>query len=202
MAKQKALKVRMVPPGSITPYFNNPRSNDDAVGAVAKSITEYGFNQPIVVDAAGVVIAGHTRLKAALLLKLAEVPVVAVSLSEAKAREYRIADNKTAEYAEWNIPDLVAELREIGDMADFFPMLDVNALLRETAGASFAAPTQGEIDVAQAAAGSHFAERSEEQQQSYARVQCPGCGGEFHVDRREAMREARRLAADGGGEED
>ena len=95
----------------VTPYPNNPRDNDDAVPYVANSIKEFGFQQPIVVDKDGVVIVGHTRLKAAKKLGLTRVPViVADSLSEDQARAYRLVDNKTNEFADWNSDQLIAEL--------------------------------------------------------------------------------------------
>lgn len=177
----------------LKPYPENPRDNDEAVGAVAKSISEYGFNSPIVVDKRHVIIAGHTRHRAAQVLGLDEVPVVVLDISEEKAKEYRIADNKTAEFSEWNMSDLVAELREIGDMTKFFPMLDVAALLRDTAGVTnFATPKQEEIDKAQDRMEQHFGEQSDGNQDSYSRVVCPSCKGDFFVDKNEADRESRR----------
>ncbi|RLS58388.1 MAG: chromosome partitioning protein ParB [Planctomycetota bacterium] len=99
------------------PYDKNPRLNDDAVEVVAKSIREFGFRQPIVVDEDGVVIIGHTRLKAAKSLGLSEVPVhVARGLSPEQVKALRIADNKTAEIAEWNLELLPIELSELQGM--------------------------------------------------------------------------------------
>jgi len=84
----------------IKPYDKNPRHNDDAVDAVANSITEFGFRQPIVVDGDGVIVVGHTRYKAAQKLGMEEVPVhVATDLTPAQAKAYRIADNQTATIA-------------------------------------------------------------------------------------------------------
>ena len=187
------MNVEIVSIHRLTPYFRNPRDNDEAVGAVAKSITEYGFNSPIVVDEQYVVIAGHTRLKAALQLGLEEVPVVVVCLPEERAKEYRIADNKTAEFSEWNMNDLVAELRELGDMRSFFPMLDVAALLAETSGASnFESPAQAEIDGVRKSLESRYSEKSDEAQDRYLRLICPSCAEEFFVDKREARKVAGR----------
>src|SRR6516164_8375582 len=102
---------------SIRPYGNNPRLNDAAVDAVAQSIKEFGFRQPIVVDEQGVIIVGHTRYKAALKLGLTEVPVhVAVGLSPAQAKAYRLADNQTARLAEWDYERLPIELAELQGM--------------------------------------------------------------------------------------
>lgn len=96
---------------SIRPYPFNPRKNDDAVEAVAASIREYGFRQPIVVDADGTVVVGHTRLKAAKRLGLDRVPVVVASdLTPEQVNAYRLADNKTAEIATWDEDMLREEL--------------------------------------------------------------------------------------------
>ena len=76
------MKVEMWPIQSIRPYENNPRLNDAAVDAVAASIREFGFRQPVVVDEDGVIVVGHTRYKAAIKLGMSEVPVhMAVGLS-------------------------------------------------------------------------------------------------------------------------
>ena len=100
----------------IKPYTSNPRRNDKAVDAVAKSIREFGFRQPIVVDAGGVIVVGHTRYKAALKLGLATVPVhVAADLTPQQARAYRIADNRTNETAEWDVDLLPIKLGELRD---------------------------------------------------------------------------------------
>ena len=77
----------------LIPYHNNPRK-DQAVDKVASSIREYGFQQPIVVDKDMILIVGHTRLQGAKKLGLKKVPVVIADLSEAKAKAYRIADNR------------------------------------------------------------------------------------------------------------
>ncbi|MAX23027.1 MAG: chromosome partitioning protein ParB [Phycisphaeraceae bacterium] len=102
----------------VKPYERNPRLNDKAVDAVAGSLSEFGFRQPIVVDEDGVIIAGHTRWKAATKLGLAKVPVhMATDLTPDQVRAYRLADNRTGEIAEWDLsilPIEVSELREGG----------------------------------------------------------------------------------------
>jgi len=111
------MQVETWPIDRLIPYDKNPRLNDDAVEAVARSIQEFGFRQPIVVDEDGVIIIGHTRLKAARKLGLTEVPVhVARGLSPEKIKALRIADNKTAEIAEWNLELLPIELSELQGM--------------------------------------------------------------------------------------
>jgi DNA modification methylase len=103
---------------AIKPYPQNPRKNDRAVEAVAASIRAFGFRQPLVVDSHGVIIVGDTRFKAALKLGLKVVPVhVATDLTPAQIKAYRIADNKTAEIADWDHDRLVEELTELEKMA-------------------------------------------------------------------------------------
>lgn len=111
------MKVEAKSIDEIKPYENNPRDNDDAVDAVANSIKEFGWQQPIVVDNEGVIIAGHTRYKAAKKLGLKHVPVVvADNLTPDQVKAYRLADNKTAELADWDMDLLNEELDQIRDI--------------------------------------------------------------------------------------
>lgn len=106
--------IEMWPISRPKPYPGNPRLNDDAVPAVAESIKTFGWRQPIVVDESETIIVGHTRLKAAHRLGLTEVPVhVAKDLTPDQVRAYRIADNKLAELAEWNMELLPLELGQL-----------------------------------------------------------------------------------------
>src|SRR5215472_4894163 len=108
------MQVEMRPIHTIRPYENNPRLNDAGVDAVAASIREYGWRQPIVVDEEGGIIVGHTRYKAALKLGLTEVPVhVATGLSPEQVKAYRIADNQTASLSQWNYDLLPLELADL-----------------------------------------------------------------------------------------
>ena len=101
----------------IRPYDQNPRINDQAVDAVARSLQEFGFRQPIVVDEEGVIIVGHTRYKAAQKLGLQTVPVhVATGLSPAQVKAYRLADNRTAEIADWDYDLLPIELSQLSEL--------------------------------------------------------------------------------------
>ena len=98
-------------------YPNNPRNNENAVAAVAASIDKFGWKQPIVIDAAGVIVAGHTRAKAAAQLGQQTVPcVIADDLTEDEIRAFRLADNKTAELAGWDFDKLEAELAQLAEM--------------------------------------------------------------------------------------
>ena len=111
------MKITEININDIHPYENNPRINDDAVDAVAASIQEFGWKQPIVVDEQNVIIAGHTRYKAALKLGLTAIPcVVASDLTDEQVKAFRIADNKTGELADWDFGKLDEELSRIIDV--------------------------------------------------------------------------------------
>jgi DNA modification methylase len=105
------MKIEMRRLSDITPYHTNPRINDPAIDAVAKSLEEFGFRQPIVIDTDGVIVVGHTRYKAAQKLAWEFVPVhVATDLTPDQARAYRIADNQTNTLSEWDYALLGSEL--------------------------------------------------------------------------------------------
>ena len=107
----ETLKIELWPLERIKPYPGNPRQNADAVDAVAASLREFGFRQPIVVDGDGVIVVGHTRFKAAQKLGLAKAPVhVATDLTPDQARAYRLADNRSAENSKWDFKLLPIEL--------------------------------------------------------------------------------------------
>ncbi|MFR8038601.1 MAG: DNA modification methylase [Anaerovoracaceae bacterium] len=110
-------KIKMMRLDDLKPYKNNPRRNDDAVDPVANSIREFGFKVPIVIDKNNEIVAGHTRYKAAQLLDIQEVPcIVADDLNEEQVRAYRLADNKTAEMADWDFDMLDIELSNVEDI--------------------------------------------------------------------------------------
>ena len=101
----------------LTPYDNNPRNNDEAVEPVANSISEFGFKVPIVATSDGEIINGHTRWKAAKKLKLKTVPVIiADDLTEEQVRAFRLADNKVAEIAQWDIELLLSEIESVDNL--------------------------------------------------------------------------------------
>ena len=118
------MKILNIKVKEIKPYEQNPRINDHAVEKVANSIKEFGIKQPLVVDENNVLIVGHTRLKAMQQLGIEEAPcIVASDLTEEQAKAYRLADNKTNEFADWDFELLDLELGELGelgfDMSDF-----------------------------------------------------------------------------------
>ena len=117
----KEMKIEYKNIDEIIPYENNPRLNDNAVDYVANSIKEFGFKVPIIIDKDNIIVAGHTRLKAAKQLGLEEVPVIkADDLTDEQIKAFRIADNKVSEKAEWDLDKLSIELQDINfDMSEF-----------------------------------------------------------------------------------
>ena len=154
------MKVIMRSIADVIPYENNPRVNDKAVEAVAASLKEFGFKQPIVVDSSGVIVVGHTRLKAAKLLGMSKVPVVvADDLTDEQIREYRLADNKTAELSEWDFGKLQEEMDALKDV-------DMSVFGFEAADAAF-------DDLVADKSESEYDDSEDET------VTCPNCGLTF-----------------------
>jgi site-specific DNA-methyltransferase (adenine-specific) len=146
----------------LTPYENNPRRNDEAVKYVAESIKQFGFKVPLVIDKNGIIVAGHTRYKAAMELGIEEVPcIIADDLTEEQIKAFRLADNKVGEIAQWDQELLNFELDEIDiDMTDF-----------------------GFIEMADLDVDGFFedAEPKEPKPEEEKEVQCPHCGMFFKV---------------------
>lgn len=112
-------QIEVVSMDEITPYENNPRINDNAIDKVVESISEFGFTNPILLDENNVIIAGHTRYEASKVLGLDEVPCIYLTdLSEEQIKAYRLVDNKTSEFANWDFNALSKELAEIGGSID------------------------------------------------------------------------------------
>lgn len=112
----------------IIPYDRNPRKNEDAVQYVKASIREFGFKQPIVIDINNEIIVGHTRWQAAKELGIKKVPcLIASDLTEEQVKAYRLADNKTAEFASWDFDLMDAEIDDIIDIdMTEFGFLDID----------------------------------------------------------------------------
>lgn len=141
-------------------YENNPRRNDGAVDAVAASIKNFGFKVPIIVDRDGVIVAGHTRKLAAEKLGLKSVPViVADDLTEEQIKAFRLADNKTAELAEWDFAKLEEELADLSLNMDQFGFI-----------------TNEEVNI-----DDFFVEAEEKPEKEPKKCTCPECGYVFEV---------------------
>lgn len=160
-------KIQVVYKGvdELIPYINNPRLNDDAVDAVASSIKNFGFKNPIVIDSDNEIINGHTRLKAAKKLGLDNVPVIiADDLTEAQKKAFRLADNKVSEIAEWDFELLESELNELKDTDLFtgFEDFEIDGFTSN-------------IDV------DGFFEETEEHHKEPKTATCPSCGEVFEI---------------------
>ena len=143
-------------------YDNNPRNNDGAVDAVAASIREFGFKVPVIVDGDNVIVAGHTRVKAARELGMETVPcIIADDLTPEQIRAFRLADNKTAELAGWDFAKLEEELAALA--AEF----DMTAF-------GFHADSDVDID-------DFFEEAGEKKEKEPKTVTCPHCGEVFEL---------------------
>ncbi len=169
----------------IKPYWRNPRDNEPAVEAVAESIRNYGNNVPIVVDKKLVIIAGHTRFKALTKLGVSgEIPCILADLPAKKAKEFRIADNKTSELATWNNENLIQELREIEltNLEIFFPETDLDNLIQNSIGAikwnEVTAESFAQSELAEANKIGVLTDKRTKDVQS---VTCPNCGEDFQV---------------------
>jgi DNA modification methylase len=124
------IRIEYMATDRLIPYVNNPRKNDKAVDVVAGSIQEFGFKNPIIVDRDNVIVAGHTRLLAARKLELEEVPVIrAEDLTEQQIKAFRLADNKTAEFAEWDMELLALELEGLDDIFTGFNEVEIADIL-------------------------------------------------------------------------
>jgi hypothetical protein len=109
------LRVRSVKITDLKPWDQNPRLNDNAVGAVAQSISKFGFTVPILCDPEMNIIAGHTRVKAARSLAMSKVPVIVLKMSGEQRRLFAITENKTGEIADWDHEILRRLLKEFED---------------------------------------------------------------------------------------
>ena len=158
----KTPQIVMMKTTDLVPYENNPRKNDDAVQYVANSIREFGFKVPIVIDKENVIIAGHTRLKAAESLGIEEVPcIVANDLTEAQIKAFRLADNKTGEMAGWDFSSLDLELADLKDL-DF-----------DMSGFGFDSQEFGIGNI------DDLFEDAEPKEEEPKQIQCPHCGQWF-----------------------
>lgn len=120
------MEIKMIPVSEIVPYDRNPRDNDGGVDAVAESIEQYGFKVPVILDRNNVIIAGHTRFKAAQKLGMDKLPcVIANDLNDDQARAFRIADNKTNDLSLWDNKLLLQELEALQG-TDWFTGFDMD----------------------------------------------------------------------------
>ena len=156
------MEIKMIKVEDLKPYANNPRFNDDAVEYVAKSIKEFGFKVPIVLDKNNEIVAGHTRYKASMELGLEEVPcIIADDLTDEQIKAFRLADNKVAEKSLWNYDLLDEELEDIININ-----MDDYGFLKSK-----------EIDIEEIDVDEYFSDES-----NIRKCVCPKCGYEGNLD--------------------
>lgn len=180
------MQITVRPIFEIKPYWRNPRINHAVIDALKESISEFGFNQPIVIDENNIVIVGHARLKACIELGFKEVPCVRVSLGASKAKKYRIADNKLAEISEWDMKSLIPELRELDakEMAIFFPKENLEQMLQESVGAmNYKYPTEEQIAKVESDTKSRFENEYKKSVEAELAMMCPHCGETFKINK-------------------
>jgi len=179
----------------IKPYWRNPRITDEAVKAVKSSISSFGFNQPLIIDAENVIIAGHVRYRALRELGFTDADCVVVDMPPSLAKQYRIADNKTAEIAVWDVGKLTLELREIGDltsMIGYFPGGELEALMNGAVMESYGPVTAEDLSRRETALSGTMTDRAGASTTRYAPVTCPECGHDFNINAEEFLAESAR----------
>lgn len=183
------MKITLKKIFEVKPYWRNPRNNHAVIDALKKSIKDFGFNQPVVVDKEGIVIVGHARLKACIELGFTEVPCVVADITPQKAKQYRIADNKLSEISSWDMKTLIPELREMEnsqDMAIFFPKENIEELLKESVGAmNFSYPTEKQFEVQAEKNKTQFENVFNSAAKSMCNISCPSCGNVFTINKNE-----------------
>lgn len=139
----------------LIPYENNPRINDNAVDYVAKSIQDFGFKVPLVIDNNNIIVAGHTRYLASKKLGLDKIPcLVANDLNMEQIKAFRLVDNKVAEYSEWDMDKLQEELENINIDINDFGFDNINM----------------DLDI-----NDFFIDNEEKEEKKEKEIQCPHC---------------------------
>lgn len=187
-------RIIYLSPEQITPYKNNPRKNDKAVPYVMESIQNFGFKVPIIIDKDNVIVTGHTRHKAALKLGLKEIPCIkADDLTPEQIKAFRLADNKTGEFATWDTDKLLEELEELSEINFDMEDLGFDALITDID--AFFAPVENyqapspvrkpeQTETPQQIAGNDDNNVDDKQSDDTEKtaITCPHCGKEFDVE--------------------
>jgi len=166
------MKIEQLAIDRLIPYARNSRTHsEEQVAQVAASIREFGFTNPVLIDAEGGIIAGHGRVMAARKLGLADVPCIRLAhLTEAQKRAYVIADNKLALNAGWNEEMLALEFKELGDIGFDLELIgfnsaEIDALLGKAHGGEETPPQSSAREI-----------NPDDYQMGH---RCPRCGFEF-----------------------
>jgi hypothetical protein len=169
----------------VKPYWRNPRDNEAGIEPVIASIKKFGYCQPIGIDTDNVIVVGHTRYRALMKMGVKEVSCIVLDkLTPQQVKQYRIADNKTAEFADWKLPELLSEIREFDSVADFqvfFPDGDLTEMLGGSLGGSVADVVTGDV-VKAAEKNVSFTAMPDQLE-----VLCPNCAESFYINRKDVL---------------
>nr|DAI44233.1 MAG TPA: ParB protein [Caudoviricetes sp.] len=190
-------KLTQIKLSKIQPYWRNPRdNNDEAVQKVMESIETYGYQVPIIVDKDNVIIAGHTRFKALqrlnsdkdgkLYKSFDTIAVIVSEMDKKKAKEFRVVDNKTSEYSNWDIDNLTLELKEFIDpltVQSFFPEINLEAGFKDL---DFEI-TDEQVEKKEKELEEQFEKKSEERQDATLEIMCPHCLETFEMSRKDIL---------------
>lgn len=166
--QDKKLKIVMISPEKLKPYFRNPRNNDKTVEALVKIIPRVGFNVPIVVDKNMVIIKGHSRWNASRILGLKEVPVIISEASEEQNNKDRILDNAIHELTEWDYDKLKVELDLTGVDVDQYKLKWISKIIDTT-------PVPNKDG------------KKEEKKDIILTIPCPNCAREIQFSKKELL---------------
>lgn len=189
----KTLKIEYKDVIELTPYENNSRTHsDDQVEKIAKSIQEFGFNNPILIDEKGIIVAGHGRLLAAKKLGVFNVPTITLTgLTDDQRKAYLITDNRLAELGEWDHNLLLDEVNSLMDLdfnLDDIGLDDsfIGSLNSYEQYEPVLDPSKNQVDITEAQVekqekkmGEAYQEKSE---QNLIEIICPHCAEEFNID--------------------
>jgi ParB/RepB/Spo0J family partition protein len=185
------MKTKELEVSKIKEYPKNPRINQPAVAAVKASLERYGYTKPIVVDKKNMIVMGHTRYKAIKELGWDKIAVIVSELSDAKNDQLRIIDNKTSEFAQWDMTKLLSELNEMSDraaLAIYFSGQNLENLLNGSSPVVIPDTTAEDIT----AANNRLAERvqgwNDGNKGNLIEISCSYCGEMFLLDKEEIKR--------------
>lgn len=189
------MNVQEINLSEIKPYFKNARINDKTIPALKESITRFGFNNPLILDKDNVIICGHARYKALTELGKKTASCVVVDLPAEKVKEYRIADNKTSELAQWDGALLMTEMRELTDiqfMQNFFPTVDLNSWINVSVGQEVKPITDSDLSKENGSTQRNIEESTSNAHSDLLDFECPACFEKMSVSRADVLRRLDR----------
>lgn len=189
------MNVQEINLSEIKPYFKNARINDKTIPALKESITRFGFNNPLILDKNNVIICGHARYKALTELGKKTAPCVIVDLPAQQVKEYRIADNKSSELAQWDGALLMTEMRELTDiqfMQNFFPTVDLNSWINVSVGQEVKPITDNDLSKENGSTQRNIEESTKDASADLLDFECPSCFEKMSVSRADVLRRLDR----------